>query len=149
MSARKWIPVVFLLLTASALASGEPDWYTRVKEHGLSSACEVDVGRHAKGMLPASLHVGECYYRLERYEEGAAVFAKLVRSPDRNYAAMALARLGEGYFHQGEPAKAKETFTRCLAEHPEAWLDGSVPDLCRAWLRKLAGKIPASPPAGA
>ena len=34
-----------------------------------------------------------------------------------------------------------QTFTRCLAEHPEAWLDGSVPELCRAWLLKLDGKL--------
>ena len=33
-----------------------------------------------------------------------------------------------------------------LEEHPEAWLDGSVPELCRAWLAKLDGKL-ASPDA--
>ena len=73
-------------LATAALAS-EPDWFTRVKEQGLEAASRVEVERHAKGMLSDSLHVGRCYYHLGRWEEGVAVFGRLRRSPDRNYAA--------------------------------------------------------------
>jgi tetratricopeptide (TPR) repeat protein len=142
------------LLLLAALVSeparaGEPDWFTRVKEKGLTAACEEDVALHEKGVLSDSLHVGECYYRLSRWEEGLAVFRGLLSSPDRNYAAMAQVRVGEGLFHLGKAAEAKAAFETCLTEHPEAWLDESVPDLCRAWLRKLAGELapPAEPPA--
>jgi tetratricopeptide (TPR) repeat protein len=130
-----------LLLLVSAAVAGEPDWFTRVKVDGLQAACRVEVERHGRGVLDDSLHVGRCYYDLGRYEEGVAVYSRLLRSPDRNYAAAALARVGEGYFHLGRTAEAKVVFTRCLAMHPEAWLDGSIPELCRAWLKKLEGKL--------
>jgi tetratricopeptide (TPR) repeat protein len=132
---------MLLLLIAVPVIAGEPDWFTRVKEQGIEKASEVEVGRHAKGILKDSLHVGECYYHLGRWAEGKEVFAKLLRSPDRNYAASALARVGEGHFHLGEKEEARKVFVRCMAEHPEAWLDGSVPEFCRAWLLKLDGKL--------
>jgi tetratricopeptide (TPR) repeat protein len=130
-----------LLLTAGRAAAGEPDWFTRVKEKGLEAACREEVARHEKGVLGDSLHVGECYYHLERYADGIEVFRKLLRSPDRNYAAAALVRVGEGEFHLGRKEQAKKTFERCLEQHPDAWLDGSIPELCRAWLEKLEGKL--------
>lgn len=136
------------LVAGPAALAGGPDWFTRVREGGLRAACEEEVARHAKGVLDDSLHVGECYYHLERWQEGIEVFLRLVRSPDRNYAAAATARAGEGYFRLGNTAEARATFERCLEEHPEAWLDESIPDRCRAWLAKLAGEIevPESPP---
>ncbi|MEN8150356.1 MAG: tetratricopeptide repeat protein [Planctomycetota bacterium] len=126
---------------ATAALAAEPDWFTRVKEQGLEAACRVEVERHGKGVLRDSLHVGRCYYNLGRWEEGVAVFGRLRRSPDENYAAAATARVGEGFFHLGRKEEAKTTFLLCLEEHPEAWLDGSVPELCRAWLAKLEGKL--------
>ncbi|MHC4858679.1 MAG: tetratricopeptide repeat protein [Planctomycetota bacterium] len=141
-----YLVLAVVLGLATAAAAGEPDWFTRVKEQGLMKACGVEVARHEKGVLPDSLHVGECYYHLERWEDGLAVFSRLTRSPDRNYAAAALARVGEGEYHLGRKEEARATFTRCLTEHPEAWLDGSVPERCRAWLRKLEGKLRAPAP---
>jgi tetratricopeptide (TPR) repeat protein len=142
-----FLPAALLLLAWPATA-GEPDWFSRVKRDGIEKASRVEVERHEKGMLQDSLHVGECYYVIGMYEEGIAVFRRLLRSPDRNYAAAAMQRLGEGYFHTGRQKEAKETFTRCLEEHPEAWLDESIPELCRAWLRKLEGKLVTPEPAG-
>jgi len=135
------------MLAATAMA-GEPDWFTRVKNDGLEKASLVDVERHQKGVLEDSLHVGECYYHLDRHAEGVAVFRKLLRSLDRNYAATALVRVGEGQFHLGKTAAARETFTACLAQYPEAYLDGSIPELCRAWLGKLDGKLNSPETAG-
>ncbi len=135
---------VLLLAAVASGAGGEGDWYTRVREQGLEKACEVEVARHRRGVLRDSLHVGECYYQLRRYEEGRAVFLALTGSPDRNYAAMALARAGEGSFHLGRKEEAKKVFERCLAEYPDAWLDGSVADFCRAWIEKIEGRL-ASP----
>ena len=135
------LPALIVLLLVTAAAAGEPDWFTRVKEQGLTKACQVEVERHERGVLRDSLHVGECYYHLGRFEEGAAVFDRLRRSPDRNYAAAAIARLGEGYFHLGRKDEAKKTFLGCIEEHPEAWLDGSIPEFCRAWLKKIDGKL--------
>lgn len=140
------LPVALLLLAWPASA-GEPDWFTRVKRDGIEQASRVEVERHGKGMLKDSLHVGECYYALGMYAEGIAVFQRLLRSPDRNYAAAAMQRVGEGYFHTGREKEARETFKRCLEEHPEAWLDESIPELCRAWLRKLDGKLVSPEPA--
>jgi tetratricopeptide (TPR) repeat protein len=139
--ANRYVSALTVLFLAAVAAAGEPDWFTRVKDQGLDRASAVEVERHGKGVLRDSLHVGECYYHLGRYEEGAAVFARLRRSPDRNYAAAAAARLGEGYFHLGKKEEAKKTFLACLEEHPEAWLDGSIPELCRAWLKKIDGKL--------
>ena len=85
---------------------GEPDWFTRVKESGLRAASEEEVARHQKGVLADSLHAGECYFRLERWEEGIAVFRRLLSSADRNYAAMAKARVGEGLFRLGRTEEA-------------------------------------------
>ncbi len=130
---------VFLLVGTAA--AGEPDWFTRVKQDGVDAASEVYVKRHQSGIEKDSLHIGRCYFLLGRFDEGVAVYARLTRSPDRNYAAAALARTGEGFFHLGRPEDARKTFERCLLEHPEAWLDGSIPDLCRAWIRKLDGKL--------
>ena len=132
--------VAVTMLAATALA-GEPDWFTRVKNDGLEKASRVEVERYEKGVLEDSLHVGECYYHLGRYAEGIAVFQKLLRSLDRNYAAAALVRIGEGQFHLGNRDEARKTFTACLAKYPEAYLDGSIPELCRAWLGKLDGKL--------
>ncbi len=131
---------ILLLLAGVALAT-EPDWFTRVKEMGLERACEVEVERHARGVLADSLHVGRCYYDLGRFDEGLDVHRRLTRSPDRNYAAMAKVRVGEGLFHLGRVEEARAAFESCLAEHPEAWFDGSIADLCRAWLKKLDGKL--------
>lgn len=130
-----------LLLAGVAVAAGEPDWFTRVKEMGLEKACEVEVERHEQGVLADSLHVGRCYYDLGRYEEGLAVHRRLTRSPDRNYAAMAQVRVGEGLFHLGRMEEARAVFESCLLAHPDAWLDGSIADLCRAWQKKLDGKL--------
>ena len=132
---------LILLFLATAAVAGEPDWFTRVKEQGLTKASQVEVDRHERGVLRDSLHVGECYYHLGRFEEGAAVFSRLRRSPDRNYAAAAFARLGEGYFHLGKKAEARQVFLGCIEEHPEAWLDGSIPEFCRAWVKKIDGKL--------
>jgi len=133
--------VLAVALLATAALAAEPDWFTRVKEQGLEAASRVEVERHEQGMLRDSLHVGECYFHLGRWEEGVAVFGRLRRSPDRNYAAAATARVGEGFFHLGRKEEAKSTFLLCLEENPEAWLDGSVPELCRAWLKKIDGKL--------
>ncbi|MCU0725236.1 MAG: tetratricopeptide repeat protein [Planctomycetes bacterium] len=133
--------------SAAALA-GEPDWFTRVKEKGLKAASEEDVALHEQGILRDSLHVGECYYHLGRWSEGVLVFRRLHSSPDRNYAAAAMARTGEGLYHLGKPEEAREVFSKCLEEHPEAWLDESIPERCRAWLAKLDGKIAAPAPPG-
>ena len=108
---------------------------------GLDKACRVEVERHERGVLRDSLHVGECYYHLARYEEGAAVYGRLRRSPDLNYAAAATARLGEGYFHLGKKDEARAAFLGCIEEYPEAWLDGSIPEFCRAWVKKIDGKL--------
>ena len=132
---------MIVLLLGTAVIAGEPDWFTRVKQQGLTKASGVEVERHERGVLLDSLHVGECYYHLGRFEEGAAVFGRLRRSPDRNYAAAALARLGEGYFHLGKKDEAKRMFLGCIEEHPEAWLDGSIPEFCRAWVKKIEGKL--------
>lgn len=140
------LAVLLLAAAAAPAAAGEPDWFTRVKDMGLSKACETEVARYERGVLDASLHVGECYYRLDRFEAGLAVFVKLFRSPDRNYAAIAQARAGEGLFHLDRIDEARRTFTAVLEEHPDAWLDGSVAELCRAWLSKLDGEL-ASPDA--
>ena len=141
MRLQKWFSILAVALLATAVSAAEPDWFTRVKEQGLEAASRVEVERHEKGALRDSLHVGECYYHLGRWEEGVAVFGRLRRSPDLNYAAAATARVGEGFFHLGRKEEAKSTFLLCLEEHPEAWLDGSVPELCRAWLAKLEGKL--------
>jgi tetratricopeptide (TPR) repeat protein len=133
--------VAAVLLLAGVALGGEPDWFTRVKEMGLTRACEVEVMRHEQGMLPDSLHVGRCYYDLGRYEDGLAVHRRLVRSPDRNYAAMAKVRVGEGLFHLSRGEEARIVFTACLEEHPDAWLDGSIGDFCRAWQKKLDGRL--------
>jgi tetratricopeptide (TPR) repeat protein len=135
------VTLLAVLHLAGIAAAGEPDWFTRVRQDGIDAACEVYVERHLSGVEKDSLHIGRCYFLLGRHEEGTVVFSRLIRSPDRNYAAAALARTGEGYFHLGRAADARKTFLLCLEEHPEAWLDGSVPDLCRAWLRKLDGKL--------
>jgi tetratricopeptide (TPR) repeat protein len=135
------LATLIVLLAAIPAAAGEPDWFTRVERDGLAKASQVEVERHEKGVLPDSLHVGECYYNLERWAEGVAVFERLLRSRDRNYAAAALSRVGEGQYHLSRPAEAEKTFRRCLAEFPDAWLDGSVSERCRAWLDKLAGKL--------
>jgi tetratricopeptide (TPR) repeat protein len=142
----RFLVIATVLGLAAVAAAGEPDWFTRVKEQGLEKASEVEVARHERGVLRDSLHVGECYYHLGRWKEGAAVFSRLERSPDRNYAAAAMARVGEGRFHLGETAAARATFERCIEEHPEAWLDGSVRELCRAWLLKLEGKLESPEP---
>jgi tetratricopeptide (TPR) repeat protein len=133
--------VLVLLLLSGVAVAGEPDWFTRVKEMGLKKACAEEVARHERGVLTDSLHVGGCYYQLGRYEEGLDVHRRLMKSPDRNYAALAAARVGEGLFHLGRTAEARAAFTACIKRHPEAWLDGSVPELCRAWLLKLDGKL--------
>lgn len=142
--------VAMTMLAATAMA-GEPDWFTRVKNDGLEKASLVEVERHQKGVLADSLHVGECYYHLGRYAEGVAVFQRLLRHLDENYAATALVRVGEGQFHLGKKDAARTTFTACLEQYPEAWLDGSIPELCRAWIGKLDGKLksPETPPEGA
>jgi tetratricopeptide (TPR) repeat protein len=129
------------LLLSGVAAAGEPDWFTRVKEMGLDKACAVEVSRHEAGVLSDSLHVGRCYYDLGRYEEGLAVHRRLVRSPDRNYAAMARVRVGEGLFHLGRVEESRAAFAACLKEQPDAWLDGSIADRCRAWISKLDGKL--------
>ena len=140
---RRVITIVVLAALAAAIpaVAVEPDWFTRVKEQGLETASETEVARHAKGVVPDSLHAGECYFHLRRYAEGVEVFSRLRRSPDQNYAAMALAKRGEGLFHLGKTEEARAAFRECLEEYPEAWLDGSVPELCRAWLRKLDGTL--------
>jgi tetratricopeptide (TPR) repeat protein len=140
LGARRASLILVLLLSATA-AAGEPDWFTRVKRDGIDAACEVHVARHRSGVEKDSLHIGRCYFLLGRYQEGVAVYSRLTRSPDRNYAAAALARTGEGYFHLGQPETARRAFLRCIEEHPEAWLDGSVPEFCRAWIRKLDGDL--------
>jgi len=142
MSARLAVALVTAtLLLAGVAAAGEPDWFTRVKEMGLDKACAVEVSRHEQGVLKDSLHIGRCYYDLGRYEEGLEVHRRLVRSPDRNYAAMAGVRVGEGLFHLGQGEKSRAAFVSCLKKHPEAWLDGSIADRCRAWISKLDGKL--------
>ena len=130
-----------VLLLAGVAVGGEPDWFTRVKEMGLEQACEVEVERHEQGVLKDSLHVGRCYYDLGRYEEGLAVHRRLLRSPDQNYAAMAQVRAGEGLFHLGRIEEARAAFAAGLSEYPDAWLDGSIADLCRAWQKRLDGKL--------
>ncbi len=75
--------VLVLTLVGSAIA-GEPDWFTRVKQDGIDSACEVYVARHKSGVEKDSLHIGHCYFLLGRYEEGVAVYTRLTLSPDRN-----------------------------------------------------------------
>lgn len=131
----------FLLSATPTAAAGEPDWFTRVKQDGIEAACEVEVARHQRGIEKDSLHIGRCYFLLGRFGEGVAVLTRLTRSPDQNYAAAALARTGEGYFHLGQPEKARKVFLRCIEENPKAWLDGSVPEFCRAWIRKLDGTL--------
>jgi hypothetical protein len=54
---------------------------------------------------------------------------------------MAQVRVGEGLFHLDRHDEARAVFDRCLEEHPEAWFDGSIADLCRAWRKKLDGKL--------
>ena len=135
------VALLMVLVLAGTAAAAEPDWFSRVKQSGIDAACEVYVARHAIGVEKDSLHIGHCYFLLGRYEEGVAVYSRLARSPDRNYAAAATARTGEGYFHLGRPGKAREVLEKCVADHPEAWLDGSVPDLCRAWIKKLDGAL--------
>jgi tetratricopeptide (TPR) repeat protein len=138
--------VIITLLTlalfgAGAAFAGEPDWFTRVKEQGLEKACAQEVARHEQGVLKDSLHVGRCYYDLGRWQAGLELHRRLLRSPDRNYAAMARVRVGEGLFHTGRMTEARAAFTKCLEEHPEAWFDGSIADRCRAWIAKLDGKL--------
>jgi tetratricopeptide (TPR) repeat protein len=140
--------LIGVAVLSSAALAGEPDWFTRVKEKGLEAASTEDVALHEQGVLRDSLHVGECYYNLGRWSEGVLVFRRLFGSPDRNYAAAAMARVGEGLYHLGKADEARETFGKCLDEHPEAWLDESVPERCRAWLAKLDGKIAAPAPPG-
>jgi TolA-binding protein len=138
---RKTGQLLALALLAGLAVAGEPDWFTKVKEKGLTAASEEEVARHEKGVLPDSLHVGECYYNVDRYADGLAVFKRLLRSPDENYAAAALVRVGEGQYHLGKKEEAKTTFTTCLDQHPDAWLDGSIAERCRVWLEKLEGKL--------
>jgi len=147
MRSRAFTVICAIALLAAAAAAGEPDWFTRVKEMGLVSACEQEVERHARGVLPDSLHVGRCYYDLGRWGDGAEVFKRLVRSPDENYAAEALAKRAEGLYHLGEIEAARRAFTSCLERYPEAWLDGSVSERCRAWLKKLDGGLESPEPA--
>ncbi len=135
------VSLLLILLLAGSSIAGEPDWFTRVKRDGIEAACGIYVARHESGVEPDSLHVGRCYFLLGRYEEGIAVYARLTRSPDRNYAAAALARMGEGYFHLGRREDAREAFRQCIDRYPEAWLDGSVLEFCRAWIRKLDGSL--------
>ena len=142
MSARvTGVMVAVTLLLFGVAAAGEPDWFTRVRENGLAKACAVEVSRHEAGVMKDSLHVGRCYHDLGRYEEGLAVHRRLVRSPDRNYAAMARVRVGEGLFHLGRVEESRAVFAACLLEQPDAWLDGGIADRCRAWISKLDGEL--------
>ena len=136
-----WILTVAVSAIALPVIAGEPDWFTRVREQGLTAACEEEVKRHEKGLLEDSLHTGECYFNLKRYADGVEVFARLRRSPDKNYAAAALSRIAEGYYHLARAEEARAAFKDCLEKYPEAWLDGSIPELCRAWLRKMDGRL--------
>lgn len=128
------------LLAVLAAAAPAADWYARVKLVGVVEASSEDVLLHEQGRLPDSLHVGDCYYHLERFGEGVEVFRRLRKRPDRNYAAAATVREAEGLVRLGRPGSARALFAACLEEYPEAFLDVDIPTLCRAWLRKLEGR---------
>jgi len=138
-----------VLLTVLVSVAVGADWYTRVERLGVKDAAAEDVALYEKGRLPASLHVGDCYYHLERFEEGVAVFRGLRREPDRNYAAAATVREAEGLVKLGKHGEARSLFAACLDEFPEAFLDVDIPELCRAWLREIASRTPAAPKDGA
>ena len=139
MSPRSWV-LAGALLAALAATAPAADWYTRVKELGVVEAAAEDVRLHEQGRIPDSLHVGDCYYHLERFAEGVDVFRRLRKAPDRNYAAAATVREGEGLVRLGRPGSARALFGACLREFPEAFLDVDLPTLCRAWLKKLEGR---------
>jgi tetratricopeptide (TPR) repeat protein len=129
-----------LLIVLGATASLGADWFERVRDLGLADASERDVELYERGRIPADLHIGDCYVHLRRYAEAAEIYRRLRRSADRNYAAAAMVREAESLYHDGRVDEALALFTRCLDEHPDAFLDVDVPELCRAWRDKIAAE---------
>jgi hypothetical protein len=135
---QQWrLPLIAALLATLAAHATAADWYARVKILGVKEAAAADIALFEKGQLQASLHVGDCYYHLERFAEGAVVFEDLRRKPDRNYAAAAMVRQAEGLVRLSRKAEAKALFAGCLEAYPEAFLDVDIPELCRVWLTEI------------
>jgi tetratricopeptide (TPR) repeat protein len=132
-----------LLLAVSGTA-GATDWFTRVRLDGVEAAARHDIALYEKGQLPASLHVGDCYFHVKRWREGVDVFRRLRDRPDRNYAAAATVREAEGLVRLGRRAGARSLFEECLERFPEAFLDVDIPELCRVWIKEL-GDVAAGP----
>ena len=137
----RW-PLAGVLLTALATGVAASDWFTRGEKLGVKDAAAQDLALYEKGQTLASLHVGDCYFHLERYREGVAVFRDLRRKPDRNYAAAATVREAEGLVKLGHKAEARTLFAACLNEFPEAFLDVDLAELCRAWLKEIGAVSP-------
>lgn len=134
------LTLVALLLLGAALPATAADWYDRVRDLGLEDASARDVALFEGGRLPADLHIGSCYVHLRKFAEAAEVFRGLRGVADRNYVAAAMVHEAESLYKAGRHADAGALFRRCLDEHPEAYLDVDIPELCRAWIEKIGAE---------
>lgn len=119
----------------SQLRQAQKDIKNNKLEDALKTLLDAQIDAPENALL--DYHLGQVYYRMERYQEAATAFGRALRTDDKSLRADSTYALGNTAFKQGQLKEAIEFYSQAVEMRPEDEDAKYNLDLAREELRRL------------